>query len=141
MNPHARLNAVLHLLLQPVQQKKLQPVLLRHGTKPLPQELMEETLPQRLMEETLPQQLMEETLPQQLMGETLPQQLMGETLPQPLMGETLPQQLMGETLQPLPATAVYGTKLHATLTMELAQPQCLFLPFSCLRSSPVFCSQ
>merc|ERR1711902_459167 len=114
MNPHARLNAVLHLLLQPVQQKKLQPVLLRHGTKPLPQELMEETLPQ------------------QLMGETLPQQLMGETLPQPLMGETLPQ---------LPATAVYGTKLHATLTMELAQPQCLFLPFSCLRSSPVFCSQ
>merc|ERR1712210_297758 len=103
----------------------------------LPQQ-QQQTLPQQ-QQQTLPQQQQtlpqlfhrpEKKLPQQ--HQQLPQQ--HQQLPQQQQ-EKLPQQL-GKEL-PLSATAMHSI---ATETMELALPQCLFLPFSCLRSSPVFCS-
>merc|ERR1719275_222309 len=78
------------------------------------------------------QQLQQEKLQQQ--QKLLPQQQQTQ-LPQQQQTQ-LPQQEQ-EKLLPLPATAMHGI---ATETVELALPQCLFLPFSCLRSSPVSCS-
>merc|ERR1712117_989400 len=96
-----------------LQRQKLQPVLLRHGRKPLQQ-----------LQEKKPQ-----------LPEGKKPQLQVVKRPQPPEGKK-PQLLEGKRLQL--STALRA--MHATLTMELAQPQCLFLPFSCLRSSPVFCS-
>merc|ERR1711934_519407 len=111
----ARLCAVLHL---------------RQQGEKLPQQ---QKLPQHQQQQTqLPQQ-QQTQLPQQQQTQ-LPQQQQ-QKLPQQ-QKQKLPQQEQ-EKLLPLPATAMHGI---ATETVELALPQCLFLPFSCLRSSPVSCS-
>merc|ERR1719341_3174887 len=117
---HARLCAVLHLRQQGEKLQQLQQEKLPQQQKLLPQQ-QQTQLPQQ-QQTQLPQQ--QQKLPQQ--QQKLPQQ----------QQEKLPQQEQ-EKLLPLPATAMHGI---ATETVELALPQCLFLPFSCLRSSPVSCS-